>query len=55
MVDNCGDDCPVWTGMYEFCAISAGYHLNSGKGTNRSGSIGAAQKLNHGDSDIAIK
>lgn len=24
-VDNCGDDCPIWPGMYEFCAISAGY------------------------------
>ena len=23
-LDNCGDDCPIWPGMYEFCAISAG-------------------------------
>lgn len=26
-LDNCGDDCPIWPGMYEFCAISAGYNL----------------------------
>jgi histone deacetylase 1/2 len=52
-LDNCGDDCPIWPGMYEFCAISAGY-LSLGS-TNARGSIGAAQKLNHGDSDIAIK
>ena len=51
--------------MYEFCAISAGYvkppspsplfELGLGKGLICRGSIGAAQKLNHGDSDIAIK
>lgn len=39
---NLGDDCPVWDGLYEFCALSAG------------GSIEAAIKLNSGDSDIAI-
>ncbi|KAJ1657020.1 hypothetical protein IWQ61_003510 [Dispira simplex] len=37
-----GDDCPVWEGIYEFCSISAG------------GSIAAANKLNHGEADIAI-
>lgn len=21
---NLGDDCPVWEGLYEFCALSAG-------------------------------
>ncbi|ODQ54156.1 histone deacetylase Clr6 [Saitoella complicata NRRL Y-17804] len=39
---NVGEDCPVFEGLSEFCSISAG------------GSIGAAQKLNCGDSDIAI-
>jgi histone deacetylase 1/2 len=23
-VVNLGDDCPVWEGIYEFCALSAG-------------------------------
>ncbi|KAJ1984304.1 Histone deacetylase 2 [Dimargaris verticillata] len=36
------EDCPVWDGIYEFCSISAG------------GSIAAANKLNHGEADIAI-
>eukprot|EP00123_Amoebidium_parasiticum_P014744 comp22624_c0_seq1/m.34767 comp22624_c0_seq1/g.34767 ORF comp22624_c0_seq1/g.34767 comp22624_c0_seq1/m.34767 type:complete len:504 (-) comp22624_c0_seq1:292-1803(-) len=39
---NVGEDCPVFAGLYEFCEISAG------------GSIAGAQKLNHGDADIAI-
>ena len=39
---NIGDDCPVYSGLYEFCQISAG------------GSIAGAIKLNHGQSDIAI-
>lgn len=48
---NLGEDCPVWDGLYEFCALSAG------------GSIGnifsfswtaSAIKLNRGESDIAI-
>lgn len=39
---NVGEDCPVFDGLYEFCQISSG------------GSIGAAVKLNHGQSDIAI-
>jgi hypothetical protein len=44
--------------MYEFCAISAGYAKPFSMKEHpdwSSGSIGAAQKLNHGDSDIAIK
>jgi histone deacetylase 1/2 len=46
---NLGEDCPVWDGLYEFCALSSG------------GSIGiffidlaAAMKLNRGESDISI-
>ncbi|KAJ3226526.1 histone deacetylase [Clydaea vesicula] len=39
---NVGDDCPVFDGLFEFCALSAG------------GSLSAANKLNKGDSDIAI-
>ncbi|KAL2914062.1 Histone deacetylase 1 [Polyrhizophydium stewartii] len=39
---NIGEDCPVWDGVYEFCALSAG------------GSLSAAAKLNKGDADIAI-
>ncbi|CAI9757417.1 unnamed protein product [Fraxinus pennsylvanica] len=39
---NVCDDCPVFEGLFEFCQASAG------------GSIGAAAKLNHEDSDIAI-
>ncbi|EGF80610.1 hypothetical protein BATDEDRAFT_24371 [Batrachochytrium dendrobatidis JAM81] len=39
---NLGEDCPVWDGLYEFCALSAG------------GSLSAASKLNRGESDIAI-
>lgn len=39
---NVGEDCPVYSGLYEFCQISAG------------GSIAGAIKLNHGQSDIAI-
>ena len=31
---NVGEDCPVFDGMFDFCALSAG------------GSISAAQKLN---------
>ncbi|KAH9268257.1 hypothetical protein BASA84_000321 [Batrachochytrium salamandrivorans] len=39
---NLGEDCPVWEGLYEFCALSAG------------GSLSAAVKLNRGESDISI-
>ncbi|EEB05565.1 histone deacetylase Clr6 [Schizosaccharomyces japonicus yFS275] len=39
---NVGDDSPVFEGIFEFCSISAG------------GSIGAAQELNSGDTDIAV-
>ena len=39
---NVGEDCPVYSGLYEFCQISAG------------GSIAGAIKLNHGQSDITI-
>lgn len=39
---NLGEDCPVWDGLYEFCALSSG------------GSIAAAGKLNRCDSDIAV-
>lgn len=39
---NVGEDCPVYSGLYEFCQMSAG------------GSIAGAIKLNHGQSDIAI-
>lgn len=39
---NVGEDCPVFAGLFEYCSISAG------------GSIGAAQQINSGDSDIAI-
>ncbi|TPX69522.1 hypothetical protein CcCBS67573_g06833 [Chytriomyces confervae] len=39
---NVGEDCPVFDGMFEFSALSAG------------GSLAAAAKLNRGDADIAI-
>ncbi|KAJ1704562.1 hypothetical protein LUZ63_004341 [Rhynchospora breviuscula] len=39
---NVGEDCPVFEGLFDFCKASAG------------GSIGAAVKINRGDSDIAI-
>ncbi|KAJ3408336.1 hypothetical protein HDV05_005049 [Chytridiales sp. JEL 0842] len=39
---NVGEDCPVFDGLFEFCALSTG------------GSIGGAVKLNRGESDIAI-
>ncbi|TPX36616.1 hypothetical protein SmJEL517_g01150 [Synchytrium microbalum] len=39
---NVGEDCPVFDGLFEFCALSAG------------GSISAAGKLNRGETDIAI-
>ncbi|KAK0428857.1 hypothetical protein QR680_011047 [Steinernema hermaphroditum] len=39
---NVGEDCPVFDGLFEFCQISSG------------GSIAAAMKLNHQESDIAI-
>ena len=41
-VVNVGEDCPVYSGLYEFCQVSAG------------GSIAGAIKLNHGQSDITI-
>ena len=37
-----GEDCPVFTGLYDFCTISAG------------GSMAGAMKLNSGDCDVAI-
>lgn len=37
-----GEDCPAFDGLYEFCSISAG------------GSLGAASRLNSGESDVAI-
>ncbi|XP_048138766.1 histone deacetylase 6 [Rhodamnia argentea] len=39
---NVGEDCPVFDGLFGFCQASAG------------GSMGAAVKLNRGDSDIAL-
>jgi histone deacetylase 1/2 len=39
---NVGDDCPVFDGLFEFCAISAG------------GSMEGAARLNRGKCDIAI-
>lgn len=39
---NVGEDCPVFDGIFEYASISAG------------GSIQAAQRLNHGDADIAV-
>lgn len=42
-LDNIGEnDCPAFTGMYEFSCISAG------------GSIDAAMKLNNKSSDVCI-
>ncbi|ORX66630.1 histone deacetylase [Linderina pennispora] len=38
----CTEDCPVFDGVYEFSSISAG------------GSIAAAKRINHGESDIVI-
>ncbi|GHJ88738.1 hypothetical protein NliqN6_5140 [Naganishia liquefaciens] len=37
-----GEDCPAFEGVFEFCTISAG------------GSIGAAERINEGSTDIAI-
>ncbi|KAF7503688.1 histone deacetylase [Endocarpon pusillum] len=39
---NVGDDCPVFDGLFEFCAISAG------------GSMEGAARLNRGKADVAI-
>lgn len=39
---NFGDDCPVFTGLYDFCQQYAG------------ASLAAARKLSHGSTDIAI-
>jgi histone deacetylase 1/2 len=39
---NVGDDCPVFDGLFEYCAISAG------------GSLEGAARLNRGKCDIAI-
>src|ERR1700749_1944113 len=39
---NVGDDCPVFDGLFEFCAISAG------------GSMEGAARLNRGKCDVAI-
>lgn len=50
-----GEDCPVFDGMYEFCQLSAGGSLGRLRVIvlNRNFS-GGAQRLNHGESDIAI-
>lgn len=39
---NMFEDCPVFTGLFEYCKLSAG------------GSIGAAVLLNSGEADLAI-
>ncbi|XP_058091944.1 histone deacetylase 6 isoform X2 [Magnolia sinica] len=39
---NVGEDCPVFDGLFGFCQASAG------------GSIGAAVRINRGDTDIAV-
>lgn len=39
---NCGEDCPIFPGMFDFCRKYA------------SGSIAGARKLNSGTTDIAI-
>ncbi|GMT28677.1 hypothetical protein PFISCL1PPCAC_19974 [Pristionchus fissidentatus] len=39
---NVGEDCPVFDGVFEFCQLSCG------------GSLAAASKLNHRQTDIAI-
>ena len=39
---NVGEDCPVFDGLFEYCSISAG------------GSIGGAQRINRGETDIAV-
>ncbi|EPZ30850.1 Histone deacetylase 1 [Rozella allomycis CSF55] len=41
---NVGEDCPVFTGLYEFCQISAGGSID----------VASAQKLNSGQADIAV-
>lgn len=41
-VDNLGEDCPIFEGLWEYCQISAG------------GSLAGACKLNHGTADVAI-
>ena len=41
-VFNCGEDCPVFSDMYDFCRMSSG------------GSLAAARKLCAGTTDIAI-
>ena len=37
-----GDDCPIFPGLWPYCALDAG------------GSIGGAVTLNHGSADVAI-
>uniref|UniRef100_A0A8R1Z8W4 Histone deacetylase n=1 Tax=Pristionchus pacificus TaxID=54126 RepID=A0A8R1Z8W4_PRIPA len=39
---NVGEDCPVFDGVFEFCQLSCG------------GSLAAASKINHSQTDIAI-
>ena len=39
---NVGDDCPVFDGLFEFCAISAG------------GTMEGAARLNRGKCDVAV-
>jgi len=44
MIDvfNCGEDCPIFSDMYDFCRMYAG------------GSLAGARKLSAGTTDIAI-
>ena len=46
---NLGEDCPVWDGLYEFCALSSGGSIGM-----KNFILAAAMKLNKGESDIAI-
>ena len=41
-LDNVGDDCPVFEGLFDFCGISGG------------GSMEGAARLNRGKCDIAV-
>lgn len=54
-----GEDCPVFDGMFEFCSIFAGASIGKSPAGQwdemADGSQGAAQVLNSGESDIAVK
>lgn len=32
-VDNVGDDCPIFDGLFEYCSISAGGSMGESKAT----------------------